>query len=76
VSDASAAQRAELAKANADYAKRFGYIFIICASGKTTDEMLAAIQQRLDNDPQQELQIAADEQQKITKLRLERRLHP
>jgi allantoicase len=76
VNDASAAQRAELAKANAEYAKRFGYIFIICASGKTTGEMLAAIQQRLGNDPQHELQIAADEQQKITKLRLERLLRP
>ncbi|MGA8230160.1 MAG: allantoicase [Candidatus Acidiferrales bacterium] len=74
VNQASATELAELAKANADYAKRFGYIFIICASGKTTGEMLAAIQQRLSNDPQHELHIAADEQQKITKLRLERLL--
>jgi allantoicase len=75
VNAASAAELAELAKANADYAKRFGYIFIICASGKTTGEMLAAIRQRLSNDPQHESQIAADEQQKITKLRLERLLN-
>jgi allantoicase len=74
VNDASAAELAELAKANADYARRFGYIFIICASEKTTGEMLVAIQQRLGNDPQHELQIAADEQQKITRLRLERLL--
>lgn len=74
VGDGSAAEAAELAKANAEYAKRFGYIFIICASGKTTSEMLAAIQQRLGNDPQHELQIASGEQQKITKLRLERLL--
>ena len=74
MNDASAAELAELAKANADYAKRFGYIFIICASEKTTGEMLVAIQQRLGNDPQHELQIAADEQQKITRLRLERLL--
>jgi allantoicase len=72
MNQASATELAALAKANADYVARFGYIFIICASGKTTGEMLAAIQQRLDNDPQYELQIAADEQQKITTLRLER----
>jgi allantoicase len=75
VKEASAAELAELAKANADYAQRFGYIFIICASGKTTGEMLAAIQQRLGNEPQHELQIAADQQQKITRLRLERLLN-
>ena len=59
-----------LAQVNNDYEKRFGYIFIICATGKGADEMLAAAQRRLQNPPDQELRIAAEEQLKITKLRL------
>jgi 2-oxo-4-hydroxy-4-carboxy-5-ureidoimidazoline decarboxylase len=59
-----------LAKGNADYEARFGYIFIVCATGKTAAEMLALLQTRLGNDPKNELAIAAAEQQKITYLRL------
>ena len=59
-----------LAQGNADYERRFGHIFIVCASGKSADEMLAILDQRLSNDPDVELQIAAGEQRKITRLRL------
>jgi 2-oxo-4-hydroxy-4-carboxy-5-ureidoimidazoline decarboxylase len=64
-----------LAKANSEYEKKFGYIFIVCATGKSADEMLAMLQERLLNDPKEEIEIAADEQNKITKLRLEKLLN-
>ena len=59
-----------LAEANHDYENRFGYIFIVCATGKTADEMLALLERRLRHDAGDELWIAAAEQQKITRLRL------
>jgi len=52
------------------YEEKFGYIFIVCASGKSSEEMLAVLQERLGNIPDRELQIAASEQAKITQLRL------
>jgi 2-oxo-4-hydroxy-4-carboxy-5-ureidoimidazoline decarboxylase len=61
-----------LADGNGEYEARFGYIFIVCASGKSAAEMLAILRQRLKNDPATELQIAAAEQAKITRLRLEK----
>jgi 2-oxo-4-hydroxy-4-carboxy-5-ureidoimidazoline decarboxylase len=61
-----------LAEGNAEYEKKFGYIFIVCATGKSAEEMLALLQERLQNDPKEEIEIAADEQSKITKLRLEK----
>ena len=59
-----------LAEVNREYEKRFGYIFIVFATGKTADEMLAIARQRLSNSPDQELRIAAEQQLRITKLRL------
>jgi OHCU decarboxylase len=59
-----------LAAANRAYETRFGYIFIICATGKSADEMLAALDERLHNPPDQELTIAAEQQRCITRLRL------
>ena len=59
-----------LANGNDAYLGRFGYIFIVCATGKTADEMLALLQARLPNEPDDELAIAAGEQKKITRLRL------
>lgn len=59
-----------LAAGNREYEQRFGYIFIVCASGKTADEMLAILHARLSNDADKELQVAAEEQRKITQLRL------
>jgi allantoicase len=59
-----------LAEVNRQYEKRFGHIFIVFATGKTADEMLAIARQRLQNPPDQELRIAAEQQLRITKLRL------
>ena len=64
----------ELADANREYEEKFGYIFIVCATGKSADEMLVILKNRLSNDPSAEIEIAADEQNKITKLRLEKLL--
>jgi allantoicase len=65
---------ATLARANQEYRAKFGYVFLICATGKTSEEILASIQQRLLNDPAVELRIAAEEQRKITRIRLEKLL--
>lgn len=59
-----------LAEANRAYEERFGYIYIVCATGKNSEEMLALCQQRLAHDHETELQIAAEEQRKITEIRL------
>ena len=64
----------ELAQLNQAYAAKFGYIYIVCATGKTAGEMLALLKQRLDNDPATELRVAAAEQTKITHLRLDKLL--
>lgn len=63
-----------LANANRTYEARFGYIFIVCAAGKSAEEMLALLDQRLQNDPGAEIRVAAEEQCKITRLRLEKLL--
>ena len=68
--DADADVRRRLSMRNADYQSQFGYIFIVCATGKTAGEMLAVLEARLANDPAVELGIAAEEQRKITGLRL------
>ena len=70
VDGASDAVLEALADGNRRYEERFGYIFIVCASGRTAAEMLAMLTARLGNDPTHELQIAAAEQAKITALRL------
>jgi len=62
----------ELAEGNVWYEERFGHIFIVFATGKTAEEMLALLRLRLANDAEDELSIAAAEQAKITRLRLER----
>jgi OHCU decarboxylase len=64
----------DLAKLNREYQEKFGYIFIVCASGKSSEEMLAILRQRLGNDAEEELRIAAAEQAKITQLRLRKLL--
>jgi len=66
--------RAGLAAANREYEQRFGYIFIVFATGKSAEEMLALARERLRNDPDIELRIAAEEQRKITWLRLNKLL--
>jgi OHCU decarboxylase len=69
---AADATREALAVANREYEQRFGHIYIVCASGKTAEEMLADAGARLRNDPETELRVAAEEQRKITRLRLEK----
>jgi allantoinase len=59
-----------LAQWNRDYEARFGYLFIVCATGKTADEMLGLLRGRLGNDPDAELAVASAEQAKITRIRL------
>jgi 2-oxo-4-hydroxy-4-carboxy-5-ureidoimidazoline decarboxylase len=59
-----------LAEANSAYRDRFGFIFIVCATGKSAEEMLRMLRDRLSNDRATELRIAAEEQAKITALRL------
>jgi len=66
----------ELAALNRAYEQKFGFIFIICATGKTSEEMLSALRERLEHDAAIELQIAAAEQSKITELRLRKLLVP
>lgn len=63
---------AALAAANRAYEERFGFIFIVCATGLSAADMLAALERRLENDPDSELRVAAAEQRKITRLRLEK----
>lgn len=63
-----------LAEGNRAYEARFGHIYIVCATGKTGDEMLAILRARLANDAATELRAAAAEQAKITRLRLEKLL--
>jgi len=63
-----------LATLNRAYEEKFGFIFIICATGKTSDEMLSALRERLQHNPADELPIAAAEQSKITALRLKKLL--
>ena len=62
--------RDRLAAANRKYEARFGYIFIVCATGKSAYEVLDLLHDRLHNDTDTELRAAADEQRKITRLRL------
>jgi allantoicase len=65
---------AALATANQEYFSTFGHVFLICATGKSSGEILRNLQQRLANDPEMELSIASEEQRKITRLRLEKLL--
>jgi 2-oxo-4-hydroxy-4-carboxy-5-ureidoimidazoline decarboxylase len=64
-------QRA-LRLANGAYEARFGFVFLVCATGKTAGEILALLEARLHNDPEVEIGVAASEQSKITHLRLEK----
>ena len=62
----------QLQEYNHIYEKKFGFIFIVCATGKSADEMLSLLQQRLSNDRSDELKIALNEQNKITHIRLKK----
>ena len=74
VAEASEETLQALAKGNEDYEKKFGFIFIVCATGKSAEEMLELLQERLSNDIEHEMVIAMDEQNKITQIRLQKLL--
>ena len=63
-----------LASDNIEYERKFGYVFIVCATGKSGEEMHLLLKERVLNSPDVELRIAAGEQAKITRLRLEKLL--
>lgn len=64
----------ELATLNVRYEEKFGYIFIVCATGKSATELLSLLKERMNNSPAAEIKIAMAEQGKITLLRLEKLL--
>ncbi len=66
--------KARLARANRAYFEKFGYIYIVCATGKSAEAMLAILNQRLQNDPPSELSIAAEQQRLITRIRIDKLL--
>lgn len=74
VAQASEQVLEKLKAANDAYADRYGFVFLICATGKSAEEMLAALESRIDNGREKELQVAAAEQAKITRIRLEKLL--
>ena len=73
---AATATLSELATANRTYYERFGFIFIICATGRSADQMVAALRARVENDRETELKNAAEQQRLITRLRLLKLLAP
>jgi 2-oxo-4-hydroxy-4-carboxy-5-ureidoimidazoline decarboxylase len=72
VADAGDALAIALAEGNHVYERRFGRIFIVCAKGKSAAEILKILERRLKNDPEAELHAAAEEQRKITEIRLKK----
>ena len=66
---------ASLAEENRRYEARFGHVFLFSAAGRTASEVLSAIRQRMSNDAETEVEVAAEEQRKITRLRLGSMLH-
>lgn len=74
VADAGDAVKAALAAKNREYEDRFGYVYLVCASGRSADELLAILTDRLDNDPETERRVMRNELAKINRLRLERLL--
>lgn len=72
VKDTSEEVLLQLAQGNEEYEKKFGYIFIVCATGKSAEDMLALLTSRLLHSVEVEIQIAQQEQNKITQLRLEK----
>jgi OHCU decarboxylase len=73
--DAPAETLDALARANREYEERFGHIFIVCAAGKSAEEVLGLLRARMGNDPETELRAAAGEQWRITELRLKKFLN-
>src|SRR5882762_5651144 len=70
VAEGGESAKVALAEGNREYERRFGQIFIVCATGKGPEEILAILQRRLGNDQALELREAAEQQRQITQLRL------
>jgi 2-oxo-4-hydroxy-4-carboxy-5-ureidoimidazoline decarboxylase len=70
ITSAAADVLGELAAANASYEQRFGHVYLVCASGRSAAELLAAFQDRLDTDPEIERRVVLEELAKINRLRL------
>ena len=66
---------AELASGNRKYEEQFGFTYIICATGKSAEEMLQILRRRLNSDREAELREAAEQQRQITQIRLRKWLH-
>ncbi|HEX3825603.1 MAG TPA: 2-oxo-4-hydroxy-4-carboxy-5-ureidoimidazoline decarboxylase [Mycobacteriales bacterium] len=66
----------EIAEANAEYERRFGHVYLVCATGKSADELLAICRARLDNDVAEEDRAIREELAKITRIRLAKLLGP
>jgi len=76
VASASDETRIGLARLNHEYESRFGFIYIVCATGRSAGDLLDFARKRMRNDREAELRVAAEEQRKITRLRLEKLLDP
>jgi len=72
VADAGKSVQLALAEANQEYERRFDRVFIVCATGKSVSEILEILRRRLQNDDSTELREAAEEQRKITNIRLKK----
>jgi 2-oxo-4-hydroxy-4-carboxy-5-ureidoimidazoline decarboxylase len=72
VTAAGEAIKIALADANREYERRFGHIFIVCATGKSGPEILEILRRRMQNDTETELREAAEQQRQITHIRLTR----
>jgi 2-oxo-4-hydroxy-4-carboxy-5-ureidoimidazoline decarboxylase len=70
VTKASAEMKKQLARMNAEYERRFGFIYLVSAAGRSAEELLSIAQSRMTNDRDTELRVAAEEQRKIMQLRL------
>jgi len=74
MNDAGADTRRRIAEGNATYATRFGHVYLVCATGKSAEELLGILERRLGNSPETELEVAAEELRKITRIRLAKAL--
>jgi 2-oxo-4-hydroxy-4-carboxy-5-ureidoimidazoline decarboxylase len=74
VADADADVRAALAAENREYDAKFGYVYLVCASDRSAEELLAILTDRLHNDADTERRVMRSELAKINRLRLERLL--
>jgi 2-oxo-4-hydroxy-4-carboxy-5-ureidoimidazoline decarboxylase len=72
VLDSSREVLERMAEGNRLYEKQFGFTFIVCATGKSADEILNLLYERLDQEPQVEIRDAAEQQRRITQIRLKK----